>query len=383
MDPITVIGTGLAGYNTAKELRKHDPDAPLRLISADDGAAYSKPMLSNAVARGKTAAQLVQGDADAMAAQLNAELRSAVTVTGVDSERCRLSLGDEELGYSKLVLAVGADPIRLPLQGSGAERLLSVNDLADYARFRSALQGCRRVAILGAGLIGCEFANDLALGGYQVELIDLAPLPLGRLVPPEVGAAMQQALAGLGVGWHLGTSVERVDAVGEAGRRVALTLANGDALEADLLLSAVGLRPRTALAVAAGLEVNRGILVDPFLRTSDDRIYALGDCAEVAGLVLPFVLPIMHASRALARTLAGRPTEVHYPALPVAVKTPALPVVVCPPLPGVAGDWRAEGDGSDLRALFVDADGALRGFALTGAAVAEKGALAGRLPNWS
>lgn len=382
MEPITIVGTGLAGYNTAKEYRKYDNDSPLRLVSSDDGAAYSKPMLSNAVARGKDAAGLVMSTAEAMAGQLNAEVLSASSVTAIEPDRRRLQVGAKALGYSKLVLALGADPVRLPLTGSGADRVLSVNDLGDYARFRQALLGRKRVAILGAGLIGCEFANDLSLGGYQVDLIDLAPLPLGRLVPPEVGSALQQALTGLGVGWHLGTSVEQVDVGRSGAHSVALTLANGDKLEVDLLLSAVGLRPRTALAAEAGLEVNRGIVVDRFLRSSDDHIHALGDCAEVAGLVLPYVMPIMHSSRALGQTLAGRSVELSYPAMPVAVKTPVLPVVVCPPLPGVAGEWRSEVDGDTVRALYTDADGQLRGFALTGSAVADKATLAASLPNW-
>jgi len=380
MQAITIIGTGMAGYSVAREFRKHDTDSPLRLLTADPGESYAKPMLSNALARKQSPSELALRDAAAMAGQLGAEILTQAPVTAVDIERRVVSVGDTELAWSSLVLALGADPISLPLQGSGAGQLLAVNDLQDYRRFRERLEGRRRVTLLGAGLIGCEFANDLALSGYRVDMIDLAPLPLGRLVPPEIGQAMQQALASLGVDWHLGTSVRAVERQGDSGLLVVLD--NGETLSSDLVLSAVGLRPRTALAEAAGLAVGRGIVVDEFLRGSADDVYAIGDCAEVGGLVLPYVMPIMQGARALGQTLAGTATALTYPAMPVTVKTPALPVVVCPSRPGLAGHWRTSVDGEDIRSLFVDDQGDLLGFALSGAVVAEKAALAGRLAAW-
>jgi len=377
--PVTIIGTGHAGYATAREFRKHSPDGALRIISADDGASYSKPMLSNAVARAQTAETLVMKDADGMAEQLGAEVMTGVTVSAIDTDAHTVTVDGQPLSYSKLVLAVGADPIQLPLPGSGADQVMSVNDLQDYARFRERLRGSERVVILGGGLIGCEFANDLSHGEHEVEVIDLAPLPLGRLVPAQVGEAMRDALAGLGVRWHLGTSVIRVDAI-DGGLQVELE--NGATLQADLVLSAIGLRSRTTLAADSGLQVERGIVVDRRLQTSADDVYALGDCAQVGGLVLPYVMPIIVGARALGQTLAGSPTELSYAAMPVSVKTPALPVVVCPPLPGVGGQWQAEMVDDGIRALFTDAQGALQGFALSGAAVSEKASLAATLPAW-
>jgi rubredoxin-NAD+ reductase len=161
-----------------------------------------------------------------------------------------------------------------------------------------------------------------------------------------------------------------------------LTDNRGATHQADLVLTAVGLKPAVDLAQAAGLAVGRGIVVDRRLGASAPDIYVLGDCAEVAGLVLPFVLPIMQAARALAKTLANEPTDVTYPAMPVVVKTPACPTVVCPPPAGSAGVWREEADAAGVRAVFEDAAGRALGFALLGEAVQEKQALAAAMPSW-
>ncbi len=380
MDPIVIAGTGLAGITVARELRKLDKDAPLVLVTADDGAFYSKPMLSNALAAGKTAAQLATTPGAALAAQLGARLIAGTRIAAIDPAAHTLDTGSETLRYSSLVLALGADPIRLVLGGDAAEAVLSVNDLADYARFRATIDGARSVAILGAGLIGCEFANDLRSSGRAVAVIDIAAQPLGRLLPPQSGARLRAALAEAGVDWHLGTSVR---AVRRDGAGLVLDLADGGHVAADAVLSAIGLAPRIGLAATAGLATGRGIRVDRWLRTSAPDIYALGDCAEVEGLVLPFVMPIMQAARALARSLAGTPTALAYPAMPVVVKTPALPVVVAPPpRPMPDGSWSETATPGGITARFHDAAGALQGFALLGDAVATRAALTKELPAW-
>lgn len=376
--PVVIVGSGLAGYTVARELRKLDTEAPVLILSADHGGFYSKPMLSNALAAGKSPESILNADAAKMAEQLKMTIRPHSRVMAIERSSNALVLQDgERLSYGQLVLALGADQIRLPLEGSGVEAILSVNDLDDYRRFRDALEGKKEVVILGAGLIGCEFANDLAIAGYRVHLIDISTWPLGRLLPQAGGAFLQSRLEAAGVVFHLGISVQRVERVDG---RLHLTLANGGIMETDVVLSAVGLRPRIALAEAAGIKVNRGIVVDRALQTQDANIYALGDCAEVAGRVLPFVMPIMHAARALAATLAGTPTSARYPAMPVLVKTPACPAIVSPPDAGAKGEWKTEQDKDGVKALFQDPDGNLLGYALLGAATKEKNALATQLP---
>ena len=378
--PLVILGTGLAGYSLAREFRKRDKTRPLMLVTRDDGCYYSKPMLSNAIAQGKTPESLCLATAEQQEKALNARILSGVEALHIDRGARSVVVDGETIEYGDLVLAIGAEPVRLPIEGDAADEVLTVNDRLDYARFRERLEPGMAITLIGAGLIGCEFADDLAAGGWHARVVDIGAHPLGRLVPRPLGEALAEALAERGVQWHLEDSVARIDRDGD---RLRVQTGKGAEWSADLVLSAVGLRPRTRLAEEAGLEVGRGIRVDRQLRTSDPHIRALGDCAEVEGLVLPFVMPLMNAARALAATLAGEPTPVHYPAMPVVVKTPDYPLVVCPPRAGWTCEWRiAESSGRDIEAHCRDADDRLLGFALGGAATAKKQALAKEVPDW-
>jgi len=388
-NPIVIVGSGLAGYSLVRELRKHDADAPILLVTADDGTSYSKPMLSNGFGKGKDANGLAQADHQAMTEQFNLQLLPHTRVTAVNPQAHQIQLGpgldscsdSRWQSYSKLVLAWGAEVVPLRLAGSGSDAVYSINDLEDYRAFRAALTGAERVAIMGAGLIGCEFANDLRLGGYQVEVIAPSATVMPALMPEPAARAVQNELEALGVIFHLGTQVDRIEQTpaGTDGG-VTLALASGQQLQANVVVSAVGLRPRTELAQQAGLAVNRGIVVNRALETSALDVYALGDCAEVDGQLLLYVMPLMASARALAKTLAGERSEVLYPAMPVMVKTPCCPVAVNPPPVGVEGQWQVEQDGNHVKALFNNPEGALLGFALTGRFVMEKQALSRQLP---
>lgn len=374
---IVIIGSGLAGYTLVREIRKLDKAAPITVITREPGYFYSKPMLSTALASKKEAAQLVTTPADGMAAQLEISIMSETDVNAIDCAAQTIQTSKGAISYGKLVLALGADQIRIPLQGNAASEVLTVNDLEDYAKFRSAITDKKKVAILGAGLIGCEFANDLVLGGYEVDVIDLAPQVLGRLLPEAAAKDLQGKLSDAGVKWHFSTTVQTVDRNGDV---LQITLANGSLISCDVVLSAVGLKPRLDLAKAAGIHTALGIAVNRELQTSVSNVYSLGDCAEVEGLVLPYVMPLMQAARALAPTLIGQPTLVNYPAMPVMVKTPALPTVVSPPAKGAEGQWKTIPIEGGIEARFESADGKLLGFALMGKATMQRGTLTKELP---
>ncbi len=374
---IVIIGSGLAGYTVIREIRKLDKTVPITLVTREPGYFYSKPMLSTALASKKEAAQLISTPADGMATQLEMTILSESDVSAIHIDTHTIQTNKGAVPYGKLVLALGADQIRLPLQGSAASEAITVNDLEDYARFRTAISGKKKVAILGAGLIGCEFANDLVLGGYEVDVIDLAPQALGRLLPEAAALELQGKLSAAGVRWHLSTTVQAID---HHEGSLQVTLANGNTISCDVFLSAVGLKPRVELAKATGINVGVGIQVNRELETNIQNIYAIGDCAEVEGLVLPYVMPIMQAARALAPTLIGQTTALTYPAMPVMVKTPALATIVSPPAKGAEGQWTTTPVEGGLEARFESADGKLLGFALMGSATAQRGALTKELP---
>jgi rubredoxin-NAD+ reductase len=374
---IVIIGSGLAGFTVIRELRKLDKAVPITLVTREPGYFYSKPMLSTALASNKSAEQLVSSNAEGMAAQLEITILDGLDVTEINTASQTIETSKGSIPYGKLVLGLGADQIRLPLQGNATKEVITVNDLEEYAQFRKAIAGKKRIVILGAGLIGCEFANDLVLGSYEVDVIDLAPQALGRLLPEAAAQALQAKLSEAGVRWHFGTTVQSVDRIGES---LTVTLANGTVITSDVFLSAVGLKPRLDLAKASGIATGTGITVNRQLETSAKNVFAIGDCAEVDGLVLPYVMPIMQAARALAPNLIGQPATLTYPAMPVMVKTPALPTIVSPPEKGALGDWKINTVEGGLEARFESSDGKLLGFALLGTATAQRGALTKELP---
>ena len=367
--PVVVVGSGLAGWTVIKELRKHDSQTPVTLVTASAGDAYPKPALSTAFAQNKLPAQLRNGIASELATTLNLQLQTQTRALSLNLSAQTLHTDHGDVAYSRLVLAHGADPIRIPLQGDAANTVLSVNQLADYQVLRDRLQPGMRVLIMGAGLIGCEFANDLSSAGFNVQVVDPAPRALSALLPQAASTQLQQALSGLGVGWHLNNSVVTLNHHAKALQAV---LKNGETVDTDVVLSAIGLRANTDWLKSSGLACDKGVLVNSLLQTSDPHVYALGDVAQYAfadNRMLPYVMPIMTTARALGATLAGTPTEAVFPVMPVAVKTPALPLLLAAPLPGSAGDWQAIEDGVWQ---FISDSGHCQGFVLAGKQTAQR-----------
>lgn len=383
MTKLVIIGTGIAGYTLAREFRRRDQETELLLITRDDGNSYSKPMLSNALSKNKHADELIMANPEKMATDLKAEIWNNTQVINIDASAHTLEIErnskKETVHYDQLVLANGANTINAPIKGDAAKRVLSVNDLEDYRQFRNELEKGKRIVIIGAGMIGCEFANDLSHVDAQITIVDLAPQALGFMMPEQAAVLLQEKLTEQGVKWHLGNSVTHVEYEQSA---LLVTLKDGTKIISDIVLSAIGLRPSLTLAETAGLETERGIKVDRYMQTSDKDIYALGDCAQVEDLTLPFVMPLMTCARALAATLAGEETAVRYPAMPVALKTPCYPTVVCPVPRPIEGEWDVEINEQGVCGLFKDSSNNVLGFVLMGERITEKTALAKEIPDW-
>lgn len=325
-DYIVIVGAGIAGWSVAEAIRRRDADRPVLLVSACKGLVYPKPAISMALSQGKSADDLVDKDAATYAAELNIEARPNTRVLKIDTARKRLVTPKGAINYGKLVLALGAHQRELPIDGDAAESVLRVNDIASYKRLQQALaNGARHVTILGAGLIGCEFANDLSRAGYAVRVVDPAARPLIGLLPEPMSEALRQRLENDGVEWHLHTTLSTLVQENE---RLLVTLADGVVFATDIILSAAGLVPNTALARKCGLKVDAGIATDNNMLTSDSDIYALGDCASVGGQVFAFIEPIRRQAEAIAADLEGH-SERFVPLPPlVRIKTPSMPMSV-------------------------------------------------------
>ena len=208
--PLIIIGAGLAGWTTLREFRKLDTTTPVVLITADNGDFYAKPSLSNAFAQKRLPDQLVSTPAAKMVETLNVTLMAHTEVLALDTTAQSVTVSvngtAQTLAYRQLVLATGALPIRVPVAGSAADQVQPVNSLDDFRRFHAAIAAQdagsdnsdrlgKTVVIMGAGLIGCEFANDLVQAGHQVHVVDPSDRPLSALLPAEAGLQLQVALA--------------------------------------------------------------------------------------------------------------------------------------------------------------------------------------------
>ncbi|KAB7686135.1 NADH:flavorubredoxin reductase NorW [Plesiomonas shigelloides] len=330
--PIIIVGSGFAAWQLVKAMHRQNAQQPILLITADDGCDYNKPDLSHIFTRQTEADSMVRADAATLAAELNIEILTQTRVTALEPKQHLLHTASATLRYSKLVLAVGAHSVIPPLPDDAAQHCMTLNSLQDYRQHAARLQQMPSVLIVGGGLIGTELGMDAALAGKQVIMTDLAPRLLARQLPALISQALQQQMQEHGVRFKLGctlTALQRSDS-GEW----AITFSDGSRYQAAEILCTAGLRPEITLAQRAGLQTDRGIVTDAYLATSEEDIFALGDCAQVAGEVYAYLQPILLCAAALAKTLLGQPTAVRIPTQSVRVKTPLLPLQIAGTLAG-------------------------------------------------
>ncbi|MGY3904272.1 NADH:flavorubredoxin reductase NorW [Aeromonas lusitana] len=365
-EEIVVIGSGFAAQQLIKSLRKLDGARPIRLITADSGDEYNKPDLSHVVSRDCSAAAMSRLSGSAFAEQQRIALLPHCPVLAIDPVRRLVKTGQGEFPYGQLVLATGASAVRPEIAGS--EHLVTLNSQQEYAAAEARIRAASRILVLGAGLIGCELAMDMASAGKEVTLVDLAHSPLSTLLPAALSQPLQQALREQGVNLLLGQGVAGI-APQDPDRPndgLRVTLSDGLVSAQDLVIAAVGLRPNLALAQSAGLEVGRGIRVDDRLQTRDPHIFALGDGIEWRGQLLPFLQPIVLGASALAKTLLGTPTVLTLPPMLVKVKTPLYPLQLAGRTRGEDLAWQCRWSRQGMVAEARGEDGELCGFVVGG-----------------
>ncbi len=361
-DAIVIIGSGIGGWSVAEAVRKLDQQTPVLLVSACEGIIYPKPALSTALAKGKTVEDLSDMDAASKAESLNIDVRTETRVIKIDTQKKRITTSKGGIQYGHLILAMGAHQRHIPIAGDAAQSVVSVNDLMAYKKLRKRLdEGVRHVTILGAGLIGCEFAEDLSSAGYKVSVIEPGDHAMPSLLPNDVSQQLKAQLQQRGVDWHLGTTLDQVEHNAD---RLRAVLADGTALETDLVLSAAGLQANTQLAEKAGLVVGKGIITDHLMRSSVADVYAIGDCAEVDGQIFAYIEPIRRQAETIAAQLKGNVVPFQSVSPLVRVKTPSFPLTIC--LPNTLDQSALERRDVNDQHIEYLSEGKLVGFILTG-----------------
>ncbi|WP_034943655.1 NADH:flavorubredoxin reductase NorW [Erwinia oleae] len=359
-DDIIIIGSGFAARQLVKNLRQRNKDITIRLIAADSCDEYNKPDLSHIASQRLSADDLTRVVADEFAAQNGVLLHANTQVTHIDAVRRTITTSNGVFSYGKLVLALGAEAIVPDFEG--AELMITLNSQQAYRQSQEVLQKASHVVLTGGGLIGTELAMDLNRAGKKVTVIDRASHLLSSLMPAEVSARLQQHLCQSGVDMYLNS---QISAVGKQEGGLNVLLRDGRTVSCDAAICAIGLKPNTALAAAAGLETRRGIVVDSGLATSNPDIFALGDCAEVEGKCLPYLQPAQLAAMTLARNLTGERAALVLPAALIKVKTPDCPFQ----LAGNTGSkdllWQMQLSPRGLVAKGYSAAGDLTGFVVT------------------
>ncbi|MDP1631253.1 MAG: nitrite reductase large subunit NirB [Caulobacter sp.] len=302
-EKLVVIGNGMAGCRAVEEVLKRDPHRyDIAIFGAEPRVNYNRIMLSPVLAGEKAFADIVIND-EAWYRDNGVTLYSGQAVTGVDTAGKRVTAESGlAVPYDRLILATGSDPFRLPLPGSDLKGVVTFRDLDDVEAMvaASGKPGARAV-VIGGGLLGLEAAYGLARRGMAATVVHLMDVLMERQLDESAGFLLRGALADRGVETVLGAQSEEI--VGQDGQVSGLKLKDGRLLPCDLLVMAVGIRPNATLARAAGLAVNRGVVVDDAMRSSDAAVFAVGECAEHRGQCYGLVAPIWEMCRALAQAL--------------------------------------------------------------------------------
>ena len=270
---VVIVGGGAAGNVAAETLRREGYTGPITMITADASAPYDRPNLSKDYLAGNAPEEWIPLHPAAFYAENRIDLRLGTRVTAIHKEAKRLTLeGGERLSYHALLLATGADPVRLPIPGAELPHVRYLRSLRDSSAIIEQAKTAKKAVVMGASFIGLEVAASLRARGLSVSVVAPGEVPLERVLGKEIGQFVRALHEEHGVVFHLQQTAKAIDESG-------VTLENGTHLDADLVVIGAGVRPSITLAEAAGIRVDHGVVVDEFLATSAPGIWAAGDIA--------------------------------------------------------------------------------------------------------
>ncbi len=270
---VVIVGAGAAGSAAAEMLRRCGYDGTIIMVDGDDGVPYDRPNLSKDYLAGNAPEEWIPLRPDGFYAERGIE-RIQARVTRLDTQNKRVDVeGRAPLAYDALLLATGAEPIRLDTPGSDLPHVHYLRTLADSRSIIAATESAKRAVVIGSSFIGLEVAASLRARGLHVDVVAPEAVPLGRVLGDHLGGFIRALHEEHGVTFHLGHTAQRIE-------QTAVVLDDGARLDADLVVFGVGVKPRLSLAEAAGLAMDRGIVVDEYLQTSVPGVFAAGDVAR-------------------------------------------------------------------------------------------------------
>ena len=273
-DKIVIVGGGAAGFAAADMLRRQEFRGSIVMLSNDVAPPVDRPNLSKDYLAGSAPEDWLPLRPDGFYAEAGIDMRLKTEVASIDSKARNVVIADGgTVAYDRLLLATGAEPVRLPIPGADQPHVHMLRSLADCRAIINSVKGARRAIVIGASFIGLEAAAALRARDIEVHVVAPEQRPMERVLGPDMGDYVRGLHEGHGVIFHLGDTVVAID-----GKRA--TLKSGGVLEADLVVVGVGVRPRLALAEQAGLALERGVIVNTHLETSISGIYAAGDIAR-------------------------------------------------------------------------------------------------------
>lgn len=365
-EPLVVIGNGMAAARFAEEMAKRALGRyAIAVIGDEPRLAYNRVLLSSVLA-GETTSQEIELKSAAWWRDRGVTVTYGCAATAIDLAQRTVQLADgASVGFSKLVIATGSTPLRLNVPGADLPGVHTFRDSHDVDRLLKLADAKTRVVVVGGGLLGLEAAYGLAKAGAKVTLIHLMDSLMERQLDAPAAALLKQLVEQKGIEILLGANTKQV--LGSEHVQ-GIELADGRTIAAEAVIFAAGIRPNVALAKAAGVPVNRGIVVDDQLRTGSADVYALGECAEHSGTCYGLVEPAYEQARVLADHLAGGSSGYSGSVMSTNLKVSGVSVFS-------AGDFQGAADTEPL--LFNDArrgtykklvvkDGVLAGAVLVG-----------------
>jgi nitrite reductase (NADH) large subunit len=303
-EPLVVIGNGMAAARFVEELAKRALGRyAVAVIGDEPRLAYNRVLLSSVLA-GETTSHDIELRSAAWWRDRGVTVTYGCAATGIDlAERSVKLANGATVGFSKLVLATGSNALRLNVPGADLSGVHTFRDSCDVAQLLDLAAGKKRVVVVGGGLLGLEAAYGLAKAGAHVTLLHLMDRLMERQLDATAAALLKRLVEEKGVDIVLGANTKAILGISKVEQ---VELIDGRIIDCDAVIFAAGIRPNATLAKDAGIDVNRGVLVDDQLKTATDGVYALGECAEHRGTCYGLVEPAYEQARVLADHLAGK-----------------------------------------------------------------------------